>query len=165
MLHSVGEIHCSLRTSPMLVLDHFLPRTKRVRTLVKRTCISQGTNRTMAKDEYDRLETTELKETIFMSTVLLTRASIVDLLKHLHPSHFFSWNDLQWIHNLCPKMGSDLESSRKISTHHSLQRQERNPSSSETGTFDARRSGQRKTIPYQTNLNSISSHTKSNSCR
>ena len=60
-----------------------------MRTLVKRTCISQETNRTMAKDEYSRnLETPELKETIFMSTMLLTRASIVDLLKHLHPSHF-----------------------------------------------------------------------------
>ena len=27
--HSVGEIHCSLRTPPMLVLDPFLPRTKK----------------------------------------------------------------------------------------------------------------------------------------
>ena len=27
--HSVGEIHCSLRTPPMLVLDQFLPRTKK----------------------------------------------------------------------------------------------------------------------------------------
>ena len=35
-----------------------------------------------------KLETTELKETVFMSTMLLTRAPLVDLLKHLHPSHF-----------------------------------------------------------------------------
>ena len=27
--HSVGEILCLLRTPPMLVLDHFLPRTKK----------------------------------------------------------------------------------------------------------------------------------------
>ena len=27
--HSVGEILCSLRTTPMLVLDQFLPRTKK----------------------------------------------------------------------------------------------------------------------------------------
>ena len=54
--------------------------------------------------------------------------------------------------------------SRNFDTSFSTKKREK-PSSSETGTSEARRSRQRKTIPYQTNLNSISSHTKSNSCQ
>ena len=94
---------------------------------MKRTCISQETNRTMAKDEYSKkLETAELKETIFVSTMLLTRASIVDLLKHLHPSHF----SIRMIYNgyttCVQKWAMILKAVAKISTHLSLPRKEKN---------------------------------------
>ena len=99
-----------------------------------------------------------------MSTMLLTRAPNVDLLKHLHPRHF-SVGMICNGYTICPKMGNALKSSCEISSHHSLQREKRETILPETRTFDARRSRQRKTISYQTNLNSISSHTKSNSCQ
>ena len=52
-----------------------------------------------------------------MSTMLLTRASIVDLLKHLHPSHF----SIRMIYNGYKTCVRKWE----ISTHHSLPRKEK----------------------------------------
>ena len=40
----------------------------------------------------EKLETSELKETIFMTTEPFTKAPIFGLLKHLHPQHFSSGN-------------------------------------------------------------------------
>ena len=100
-----------------------------------------------------------------MSTMLLTRASIVDLLKHLHPSHFSIGMIYNGYTTCVRKWAMILKAVAKFRHIILYQEHKEKPSSSETGTSEARRSRQRKTIPYQTNLNSISSRTKSNLCR
>ena len=96
-----------------------------------------------------------------MSTMLLTRASIVDLLKHLHPSHF----SIRMIYNgytTCVRKWAMILKAVAKFRHIFLYQEKRKTEFLRNRNFlKPRRSRQRKTIPYQTNLNSISSHTKS----
>ena len=106
---------------------NFCRGPKRVRTLVKRTCISQETNRTMAKDKCGQETWNNRIEGDYLRVNYVAHSRIYCWpTETFTPKSLLNKNDLQRIHNLCPRMGNDLESSREISTHHSLPRKEKN---------------------------------------
>jgi len=152
MLHTVSEkytAHWEPRRCWYSI--NFCRGPKRVRTLVKRTCISQETNRTMAKDECGQETWNNRTEGDYLHVNYVAHSRIYCWpLETFASKSLLNKNDLQRIHNLCPKMGNDLESSREISTHHSLPRKEKNRVPPKQEFLKPRRSRQRKTIPYQT---------------
>ena len=129
--------HLALRTPPMLVLDQFLPRTKKsAYSGEKDLHFSRNQSHNCQIQVWSgNLRQPNLKQTIFISTMLLTRASIVDLLKHLHPSHF----SIRMIYNgytTCVRRWAMILKAVAKFRHIILYQEKRKPSSSETGIFE-----------------------------